>query len=55
MNPKKSYSCFVCSKYFNGDSEVVFLDKDCVHGADIEISQDVYLQHINSIDKDKGV
>lgn len=48
MEPKNSYQCPICSKYFNGLEDVMldFNAKDCAHSNDTEITEGVFKKHM---------
>lgn len=51
LNPRHTFQCPICFKFLNGLSMTMITvdEKDCAHGEDVEISQDIYKEHITDL------
>lgn len=54
MNPRNTFRCFVCNKYYNGTDTTTLMisddgdesKNDCMHRGDLEINETIYNAHI---------
>ena len=57
MNPRNTFYCDTCNKYYNGVSDTVIFfsynnnpsEEDCVHGSDTEITKAIYDAHMKDL------
>lgn len=55
MNPRNTFHCDICKRYYNGTSDTVLMFNDdsrladCVHGGDTEITETIYEAHMEDL------